>query len=137
MMPWYLWIGIWIAGFVTAWRVGYSWKVGQELEKLEHRNRGRRVASRHPGGRRCNEDYCCGKVELNDHERTDYAVFSAIAAVFWPIFAIGFPAFLFATRPTRTERRVEQREADRLELTKLRKQAKELGLPFPEITDHR
>lgn len=134
-MPWYWYLVVYVAGFTVAWRVGYSWKTGRELERLD-RKRQIRGRGRHHGGVRCNEAYCCGKTKLDDHERTDLAVFSAIAAAFWPILAIGFPAFLFATRPTRAERQLEQREADRAELDRLRKQAKELGLPFPEVTSY-
>jgi hypothetical protein len=130
-MAWYWYVAIYVAGYIVSWRVGYSWVIGRELARLEIVNKDR--SKGHGGGRRCSNPYCCKLLKLDDDDRFDAKMGTAIASAFWPVLAIGFPAYLYVTSPTPAEKRLEQREAERAELNKLRKQAKELGLPFPEV----
>lgn len=128
-MAWYWYAAIYVAGYIVAWRIGYSKGIADDLAQLEIENENIRAKNRKSRSPFDQQE----ERKLRTRDREENAGFAAAAAAIWPLLAVIVPAYLFATRTTPAEKRYSKREADRKELVSLRKQAKELGLPFPEV----
>lgn len=127
-MPWWGYLAIYVVGYLATARVIYSMLVRDAIEEAEEKNR------------KLNHDRTGRPYQIRskgyefDEEEQGLCLGKAVGlGALWPLVITVGPAIAFIGRTTKAEKDMKRRADEAKELEALRKQAKELGLPFPNI----
>lgn len=124
-MPGWIYPLAYLIGYTLCWRVLYSNFMATEIEMMKQRNAEFKRSNRQTNIW-ANRHKLATKV--SDDDRGKVVLGSALVSIGWPLLVVAGPMYMFATRTTKAEKEL----VDQQELDRLRKQAKDLGLPFPD-----